>query len=85
LLDAFGVLVEWWIQLLEMLIRVAGCSEVEVVGCFWPFEICKLMSAFDWRLELKYAVKLKLLDVLVEWWIQLYLICCWRLECWTTG
>ena len=25
-------------------------SKVEAVGCFWPFEICKLMSAFDFWL-----------------------------------
>ena len=45
LLDAFGVLVEWWIQLYKI-----TSSEVEVAGCFWPFEMCKLMSAFDFWL-----------------------------------
>ena len=36
---------EWWIQLYKI-----TSSEVEVAGCFWPFEICKLMSAFDFWL-----------------------------------
>jgi hypothetical protein len=44
-----------------MKVLVAGCfwsfggynytsSKVEAVGCFWPFEICKLMSVFDFWL-----------------------------------
>jgi hypothetical protein len=47
LLDAFGVLVEWWMWI--QLYKITS-SEVEVPGCFWSFEICKLMSAFDFWL-----------------------------------